>query len=88
MVDLTWVFKPGSHMRGPSLAQLWKWQVRSTDGRIIESRALFSTLNQCVRDAQQHGFSGDVDPTEGTFTTSVYSICIAKDGAITFTPAK
>ena len=71
-----WVFRPASHNDGQSTAQLWSWHASLADGRTTSSVLLFETLSDCVRDAQQHGFTGDVDPTDGSFTPQGYEISV------------
>ncbi|HEY0336004.1 MAG TPA: hypothetical protein VGC70_01590 [Burkholderiales bacterium] len=43
------------------------------------SGQLFGTLAECVHDAQRHGFSGQVDPAQGSFTPGGYEISVADD---------
>ena len=79
----TWVFRPASRNDGQSTAQLWRWHASHADGRTTSSVLLFETLADCVRDAQQHGFSGDVDPANGSFTPAGYEISVVGFGSST-----
>ncbi len=77
-----WLFKPVSRTDTESTAQLWRWHARAANGGTTSSVLLFDTLAECVRDAQQHGFSGQVDPAQGSFTPGGYEI-IVDDNAST-----
>ena len=79
----TWVFRPAARTDGQSTAQLWRWHASLADGRTTSSVLLFETLADCVRDAQQHGFSGEVDPANGSFTPTGYEISVAAIGSST-----
>jgi hypothetical protein len=57
---------------------LWRWE-HTVDGFTTFSAALFGTLAECVRDAQRHGFNGEVEPGQGAFAPGGYEINIADD---------
>jgi hypothetical protein len=79
MSDRTWLFKSVSCSDPSSTAQLWRWHARSAEGGSTFSAQLFGTLAECVHDAQRHGFSGQVDPAQGSFTPGGYEINVADD---------
>ena len=70
----TWLYKSVAHMRSGGVAHEWKWTAQAPDGATVESRLMFSTLNQCVEDAQRHGFRGKVDATSGSVAGNAYTI--------------
>jgi hypothetical protein len=79
MSDRTWLFKSVSCSDPGSTAQLWGWHARSADGDTTSSGRFFGTLAECVHDAQRHGFSGKVDPAQGSFTPGGYEINVADE---------
>jgi hypothetical protein len=85
MSDRAWLFKCVSCSGSGSTAQLWRWHARSGD-RGTYSSLLFGTLAECVHDAQRHGFRGEVDPADGSFTPGGYEINVAEDAIGPSTP--
>jgi hypothetical protein len=73
-MNRSWLFKTVPVLRASSSAQAWQWECVCTDGDIVDSRVVFATLAECVRDARRHGFDGTVDPSAGAFTPDGYQI--------------
>jgi hypothetical protein len=71
--ERTWLFSAVSDTTEQSVAQLWRWTLTSGENTVSSAR-LFGTLSDCVRDAQVHGFTGDVDATAGSFSKGRYEI--------------
>jgi hypothetical protein len=74
MSSPTWHFKSVRYNQSASTAQRWGWQAVWPDTSAEHSQRAFDTLADCVRDAQCNGFSGDVDPADGSFTFAGYQI--------------
>src|SRR6476661_6659326 len=58
MSSRVWFFSSVQHRPTPdSVAHMWQWRVE-VGGKTEHSSTFFYTLEDCVRDAQQNGFSG------------------------------
>ena len=86
MPNRTWRFRSVCRDSGATTAHEWKWEVSIGQQRIGESKRLFSTLTECVQDAQRCGFAGDVDAATGLFLASEYRITTHDDGGATLSP--
>ena len=86
MPNRTWRFRSVCHEDAGATAHLWKWEVSIGQTRLGESHRLFNTLIECVSDAQQCGFTGEVDPTNGAFISNEYRITTHDDGGVTLSP--
>jgi hypothetical protein len=86
MFKRTWHFKSAAHQLGHRVTFTWRWEAARPDGTLEQSTSRFGTLAACVRDAQKSGFSGDVDPADGTFGADSYAISVPDDGRSVVTP--
>src|SRR4051794_4855026 len=77
---VAWFFRCASQRTDGAVAQLWGWRTVSGNGDERGSAAVFATLAECVRDAQRHGFDGEVDAAHGMFTPSGYEITVRPGG--------
>ena len=77
MSERTWSFTSVSHVVGEQVIFAWRWLAVNGDGAACRSNALFPTLDACVRDAEENGFSGKVDAANGAFTPDGYAISVS-----------
>ena len=60
----TWCFKSAAQLSGEAAHQ-WYWQIDTQLELIaVTSPRLFPTIEECVADARENGFRGDVDIPE------------------------
>ena len=86
-MDRVWLFRCVTQQSSNTVVtQVWQWRVEARDGTVSVSSRSFGTLPECVSDAKQHGFMGDVDPSTGTFTTTRYEMQVGDFGDIIFRP--
>ena len=56
----TWCFKTAALNERNSSRYLWYWQIDTQDALLFTAIKLFSTLDECVTDAREQGFRGDL----------------------------
>jgi hypothetical protein len=54
----TWCFKTAALNERNSSRALWYWQIDTQDTLLFTAIKLFATLDECVMDARDQGFSG------------------------------
>ena len=70
----TWCFKAAERRTRESSTHQWYWQIDTRHTLIaITSQRLFSTIEECIADARDNGFRGDVDIPEHLHGGSVIS---------------
>jgi hypothetical protein len=74
-----WYFKSAAQQLGHRVTFTWRWEATLPDGALEQSAHRFGTLAACVRDAQQSGFTGEVDPAIGAFRSDSYEIAVFED---------
>lgn len=58
----TWCFKAAARRTRESSTHQWYWQIDTRHSLIaITSTRLFTSLEECIADARQNGFRGEVD---------------------------
>jgi len=61
----TWCFKSAAQRTRFSSTQQWYWQIDTQHTLIaITSTRLFPTIDECIANARENGFRGDVDVPE------------------------
>ena len=56
----TWCFKTAALNQRKASRYLWYWQIDTQDAMLFTAIKLFSTLDECVADAREQGFAGDL----------------------------
>ena len=56
----TWCFKTAALNERNSSRYLWYWQIDMQDALLFTAIKLFSSLEECVADARQNGFGGQL----------------------------
>ena len=56
----TWCFKTAALNARNSSRHLWYWQIDTHDALLFTAIKLFPTLDECVSDARNQGFSGQL----------------------------
>ena len=56
----TWCFKTAALNERKSSRYLWYWQIDTQDAMLFTAIKLFSTLDECVADAREQGFGGQL----------------------------
>ena len=63
----TWCFKTAMQRTRESTSHRWYWQIETQHTPIaITSTRLFPTIEECVIDARENGFRGEVEIPDGT----------------------
>lgn len=58
----TWCFKSAAHHTRSESTNQWYWQIDTQHTLIaITSKRLFPTIEECIADARENGFRGEVD---------------------------
>jgi hypothetical protein len=74
----TWRFKSvPRQVAATHMGHVWRWQTETREGVRRESIEVFHTLDACVRDAQQNGFTGDINEGTRLFSALGYEIRIS-----------
>lgn len=61
----TWCFKSAAHWTRDSSTHQWYWQIDTQHELIaVTSPRLFPTIEECIADARDNGFRGEVDVPE------------------------
>ena len=62
----TWCFKTATQRTRDSVSHSWYWQIDTQHTLIaITSIRLFTTIEECIADAREKGFRGEVDVPDG-----------------------
>ena len=61
----TWCFKTAALNERNSSRYLWYWQIDTHDALLFTAIKLFSTLDECVADARDQGFRGQLAVPHG-----------------------
>ena len=85
MPDRVWNFRFVSQSQGHRTVFAWRWEARSPDGAVLQSTKAFTTLPDCVYDAQRRGFKGALDGNGG-FQQRGYRIERYPDGVVLSPP--
>jgi hypothetical protein len=56
--------------RPDSVAHLWQWRIELEGAVVRRSGAFFYTLDDCIRDAQEHGFKAQLSASDSFGQTS------------------
>ena len=56
----TWCFKTAALNERNSSRHLWYWQIDTHDALLFTAIRLFATLEECVSDARDQGFRGQL----------------------------
>ena len=68
----TWCFKAAARLERESAAPAWYWQIDTNHSMIsIASTQLFDSLDECIANARENGFIGDVEIPDALDASSV-----------------